>query len=156
MDPKTACDIINDDLVFAPGWVFLAKDATHLHGGEIHVTVRYPGVKTNLEEARQGYPEGNVNFAGFFLTVGHLDGRDALARALLEEIISEIRHHEDRELLRFLPDYVAPLHPHTVDGRALFGDRHRDATFGYPVFVPESATRVDDPNALAAFEQGAG
>lgn len=149
MEPSEAVTIINDKLVYLPGWIFTASDATHLHGGEIHVNVQYPGVKTDLAYAREGYPETNVNFAGFFLTVEPLVDADALVRAVHDEIVDPINEHEARELLRLKPDYVAPLHPHTVAGREYYGDRHRDATFGYPVFVPKSATRLDDiPEAL--------
>lgn len=136
MDSNTACELLNEQLILPPDWTLEAHPADHIHGGEIHVAVRYAGHDTSPAMAAKGYPEPNENFAGFFLTVGDLDTPDALVRRFLVYVVARIRQHEDRELFRWRSDLRAPFNPHTVDGRAAWGDIVGDATFGYPVFVP--------------------
>lgn len=143
MDVEHACKLLNDELIYPHGWQVVAKSATHLHGGTVHVSVRYPGVKTGPDEAPQGYPTPNINFAGFFLVVGDLVNDDDLARLFLVDVLRKVREHEDREQLRWRATLRSPFHPHTVDGRAAWGTGETDNTFGYPVFLPQTVTRVD-------------
>jgi hypothetical protein len=141
MDTETACELVNRRLVFGPGWSFTATDATHLHGGTIHVHAAYPAVETAKSDAEQGYPVEVTGRAGFFVTVEPLGDLAGLAAALLARVIMPVYEHEARELLRFLPSYDAPLHPHTVEGRERWGQPCADALFGYPVFCPDGPAR---------------
>jgi len=146
MDPETACRLLNDELILPPGWAIEAHPATHVHGGEIHVTVRTAGVDTAPEMAIRGYPVANENFAGFFVTVGDVDTPDDLVKRFYHVVVGRVREHEDREMLRWRSGLRAPLNPHTVDGRRLWGDLVADATYGYPVFVPtERVSRETAP-----------
>lgn len=141
MEPVTACELVNDHLVFAPHWEFDATDATHLHGGTIHVHVAYPAVETAREDAPKGYPNPVTGHAGFFVVVDDIPTRVELAMKLLRDVILPIYTHEARELLRWDPDYEAPLHPHTTEGQERWDDGRGDLIFGYPVFCPMGPAR---------------
>lgn len=122
MTPDEAIKYI-DRLVFRPGWDIRAF-GTDRFEDSITLRVAYPAQESGPANARKGYPKTIVPDVGCTLTVGDKD-EVALYRAVVAFLV-RIEEHEVRELLRVLPDYDAPLHPHTIAGMTGWCDDIRD------------------------------
>ena len=131
MLPQTAVSLVNESLMFLPGWHVKASDFTSRHEGAICVYVSYPGHESNRPEAMAGYPVTNEPRAVTVLQVGLDWELTDLFRAVLNVLIMFITH-EFREFLRVRPTGWAPFHPHQIDGIARWGGNPTDdLTFGF-------------------------
>lgn len=129
MDASSAITIINEALVFAPGWTITAEPFTERFENTIKVSVNYPACQTARDDAKEGYPHVIHADASFVMVCDCNDTAD-LFRKLLEEVIFPIQHHEAREMLRLKPTFWAPFHPHKIGGMEAWGDRWNDMRFG--------------------------
>lgn len=129
MRVETACTIINEQLVFAPGWEITAEPFTNRFEAALRVNVVYPACATEREEADQGYPRQITTGAKFVLYL-YCDSPETLLRNLLEQVILPIYEHEAREMLRLKPTYWAPFHPHRTGGMEAWGKPQSDVLFG--------------------------
>lgn len=130
MDVASACQMINESLVFMPGWSWRAEDFTTRHEGTVCLYVEYPGRETARSEAPYGYPEHNRPRAAMLLQVGNLSDQIALFRAVIEKFIA-FWTHEARECFRVKPTFWAPFHPHKIDGMERWGDMTNDLYYGF-------------------------
>lgn len=129
MEVSTALTVINEQLVYAPGWTIHAESFTNRFERGIRVGVDYPACATEREEARDGYPR-LIQTGGQFPVNLTCDSIETLMRQLLVDVIFPIHHHEAREMLRLKPTFWAPFHPHRVEGMARWGDPQGDLMFG--------------------------
>jgi hypothetical protein len=128
MECGTAVRLINEQLVFRPGWKISAECFCHRFEECVKVTFDYPAFETNRDRAEQGYPEANRPHASYSFQVADLDD-EGLWRKLLE-CVADIDSHEARETLRVKPTFWAPFHPHRKDGMQRWGTPDRDLVFG--------------------------
>jgi len=124
----TAVRLINESVIFLPGWTIKAKDFTARHEGCICLFVSYPGRESARREAPD-YQVRNEPRATFLLQVNEMDDTQ-LHKAVLDRLIEFITH-EFREFYRVQPSYWAPFHPHTIDGMKRWGEGERDLQFGF-------------------------
>ncbi len=129
MRVDTACTIINEQLVFAPGWKIEAEAFTHRFEAALRIKVEYPACATEREEAASGYPR-TIQTGGAWVLYLHCDSPETLLRELLQQIILPIYEHEAREMLRLKPTFWAPFHPHRTEGMERWGNPHQDVLFG--------------------------
>ncbi|QNP74988.1 hypothetical protein IAG44_39960 [Streptomyces roseirectus] len=113
MEAESAIKLVND-LVYKPGWSFIARDHTNRFEGAITMRVEYPARSSNRDRAVFGYPEEIVNRVSFPLVVKDCNDEDLYAEIL--QVIMSIEEHEAREFLRVEPTQWAPFHPHRVKG----------------------------------------
>lgn len=130
MNPTTACRIINQNIVFAPGWEFEAVDFSERFEDAVCVNVSYPAVETNRDEAEVGYQRDVIAHAKFCILVGMCKDQVDLCRCIVTDVIQPIMLHEAREMLRMAPTFWAPFHPHKIDGMKRWGDVLGDTRFG--------------------------
>jgi hypothetical protein len=128
MRVDTALTLINEGLTYHPGWVVCAEDWTHRFEDTVRVTVYL--TEARLSE-RENFPDftGQVDPPGararFLLTVGDVaDAAELVFR--LVRIFERNMSHEIREFTRVRDTGWAPLHPHTIDGRARWSDLSGD------------------------------
>lgn len=136
MFTETAVTLVNESLVFPPGWDVKAEDHTHRFQGTINVKVTLTEAK---KSEREEAPEYNVPIPGgarssFPLYVGDVDDIEGLVFRVIEAL-EEAYVHEIREFVRVAPTYWAPFHPHRGDGIQLWAkyrgtDPKRDYLFG--------------------------
>lgn len=129
MEVDTALTIINEQLVYAPGWTIEADDFTNRFERGIRVNVKYPACATEREEAKQGYPR-LIETGGRFPVNLICDSEITLMRQILSQVIMPIHEHEAREMLRLKPTFWAPFHPHRVEGMERWGNPNGDLMFG--------------------------
>jgi hypothetical protein len=129
MEIERAIAIINNGIVFKPGWEYYAKDFTSRHEGCICLYVEGVSRETSRRDAQYGYPTPNRPRATFLIQVSDLDHL-ALYREVLKRFIA-FDIHEDREFFRTTPDYDAPFHPHRIIGMREWGDIEGDLSFGF-------------------------
>lgn len=122
MNVQSALDLINNSLVYKPGWSFTATDHTNRFEGTITVRVDYPALNSNRDQAEAGYPEEITTYAVFPIVVSECADTASLMYCLLEAI-GKIEMHEAREFLRLQPTMWAPFHPHRVDGMKRWSER---------------------------------
>lgn len=127
---ETACAIINEAVVFFPGWNFTAEDYCHRFEDTVRCTVHYPAVQTNRADAHEGYLCVIEAVASFVIVTGDCRDEVDLLRCLLDGAIMKVHEHESREGLRLRPSYWAPFHPHKVGGMRRWGDPGGDLSFG--------------------------
>ncbi|WP_158857438.1 hypothetical protein [Streptomyces sp. NRRL B-1347] len=113
METASAIKLI-DDVLYKPGWEFVARDHSHRYEGTIVVRVYYPARNSNRDQAGKGYPNRITACPDFPLVVKDYTDEDLYA-ALLRMIV-QIEEHEAREFLRVRPTGWAPFHPHRVTG----------------------------------------
>jgi hypothetical protein len=137
MNTDTAIALISQ-LVYKPGWEFIAEDNTSRFEGSVRLTVWYPCHNSDRKYAPAGYPatepqdtvsgkgepvaagtptirpEGKAK-AAFALMLSDVDDVTELYH-LIACTIMQIEEHEMREFLRTAPTYWAPFHPHHDDG----------------------------------------
>lgn len=115
MDLATALDLINNQLIYRPGWSFTAHDHTRRFQGSVLVRVDYGAFNTNRDMARKDFPEWIETYASFSMVVTDCDETEFYRRLFAN--IMEIEEHENREFFRFRSlDYDAPFHPHRIAG----------------------------------------
>lgn len=129
MDVSSAVSIINEELVYAPGWTITAEDFSHRFENTIRVNVNYPACQTNRDQAREGYPM-LLHADASFLMVCDCNELTTLLRKLLDEVILVILEREAREMLRVKPTFWAPFHPHKIGGMQAWGSQVTDMQFG--------------------------
>lgn len=124
MNVASAVELINNSLVYKPGWAFTATDHTNRFEDTIVVRIDYPAQNSNRDQAADGYPESIQTYASFPLVVRDCTDED-LAFQVLQAVV-KIEVHEAREFLRLKPTMWAPFHPHNVDGIKRWDDRTGD------------------------------
>lgn len=129
MDIGTAIDLINDGIVFLPGWTFHAEDISHRFEGTVKLRISYHAVDTGRDNAKIGYEKELDTFAEFSFPVANCPDINSVVRHMLDKIM-EIQLHEAREALRIRPSYDAPFHPHALAGMAAYGKVDTDLSFG--------------------------
>ncbi len=135
MKVEQALTLINEGIVYRPGYKIVAEDNTARYGNAIKVGIYCPTVDSGTrdsEEWKQGYPTA-VNAPGaraeFTLTVDDCAAEYDVLRKLLD-LITRVEQHEAREFLRLRASGIAPFHPHTSTGIALWGTPELDFTYG--------------------------
>jgi hypothetical protein len=129
MEVETAVQLINEQLVYKPGWRFEADDHRDRFEGAVRLRVHYPAAASGREDAYRGYPREIDTHADFALMVDQCDVA-SLCRQLITGPISVIDQHEAREFLRLCPTMWSPFHPHRADGMRRWGDPDGDLKFG--------------------------
>jgi hypothetical protein len=126
---SSAVAIINDGIVFFPGWQIHAEDFTSRHEGAVCLSITFPSWETKRSEAMAGFPEANMPRQCFIIQVSDLDDVE-LHRAVIK-ILVDCFTHEAREAYRIEPSGWAPFHPHKIDGMIRWGSREKDLTYGF-------------------------
>lgn len=124
MNVSSAVELINNSLVYKPGWAFTATDHTNRFEDTIVVRVDYPARNSNRDQAADGYQEEIQTYASFPLVVRDCTDEDLVFQVL--QAIGRIEMHEAREFLRLKPTMWAPFHPHKVDGMTRWTERTGD------------------------------
>lgn len=124
MNVQSAVELINNSLVYKPGWTFAATDHTDRFEGTIVVRVDYPARNSNRDQAADGYEQEIMTYASFPLVVRDCTDEDLIFQLL--SAITKIEVHEAREFLRLKPTMWAPFHPHNVDGMKRWSERTGD------------------------------
>lgn len=128
MNVDTAVKLINESLVYKPGWYIHAEDFTSRHESAVCIHISYPGRETNRDHAPE-FAEHNVPKATSILLVGDLSMEEFYRQ--LFELIMRFETHESREFFRIGPTMWAPFHPHHIDGIRRWGTPDYDLTFGF-------------------------
>jgi hypothetical protein len=128
MRVESALELINNSLVYKPGWKISATDHTNRFEDTIVIKIEYPARNSNRDQADNGYSEEINTYATFPVIVADCDDL-SLMRNVLNKII-EIEAHEAREFLRVKPTNWAPFHPHRVGGMRAWGTPQSDLQFG--------------------------
>jgi hypothetical protein len=135
MKVEQALTLINQGIVYRPGYRIMAEDNTPRYGNAIKVGIYCPTVDSGTrdsEEWKQGYPTVVADpgaRAEFTLTVDDCaDEYDVLKKLL--QLITRVEQHEAREFLRLKSSGRAPFHPHTSDGIRRWGTPELDFTYG--------------------------
>jgi len=124
MNVASAVELINNSLVYKPGWTFTATDHTNRFEDTIVVRVDYPALNSNRDQAADGYQQEIQTYASFPLVVRDCTDEDLFFQVLTA--IGKIELHEAREFLRLKPTMWAPFHPHNVDGMKRWSVRTGD------------------------------
>lgn len=116
MEISTACTLINEMLIFFPGWEISAEPHDKRFEGAVKLHIIYPTFNTNRETVVDGhYSELIKTYADFpFFVVDLKDQNELMYR--LTTSLTKIFQHEIREALRFRPTGYSPLHPHRQSG----------------------------------------
>lgn len=128
MDVRSAVDLINNSLVYKPGWTFTAEDHSNRFEGTVKVRVDYVARNSNRDQAEENYPEEITTYATFALVVIDCDDESLVFQLL--DVIGKIELHEAREFLRLKPTMWAPFHPHRVDGMRRWSARTGEPLVG--------------------------
>lgn len=128
MDVRSAIELVNNSLVYKPGWTFTATDHTNRFEDTIVVRVDYPARNSNRDQAAEGYQEEIMTYASFPLVVKDCDDESLMFQIL--DAIGKIEMHEAREFLRLAPTMWAPFHPHRVDGMRRWSARTGEPLVG--------------------------
>lgn len=126
---QSAVAIINQGIVFFPGWKIHAEDFTSRHEGAVCLNIEMSSWETNRPEAMAGFPEANHPRVCVILQVSELDDIE-LHRTVIQTLI-DCFEHEAREAYRILPTGWSPFHPHQLDGMKRWGKRDKDLTYGF-------------------------
>lgn len=129
MECLSACQLINELVLFEPGWKFTATDHTNRFEGTIKVRIEYPAQNTNRDQAADGYPERICTYAEFTMTVADCGESHALYHKLFK-LLMKVHEHESREYFRIRPTNYAPFHPHRIGGMERWGTTDSDLLFG--------------------------
>lgn len=124
MDVSSAVELVNNSLVYKPGWTFTATDHTDRFEDTIVVRVDYPARNSNRDQAEGEYPQEITTYASFPLVVKDCDDESLIFQLL--QAIGRIEMHEAREFLRVKPTMWAPFHPHRADGMRRWSARTGD------------------------------
>ena len=119
MEVSDAVDLVAR-LQRKPGYRLTALNFTHRIQDAIKLII------TENTVASEDHEHRIVNSVAFVIEVGHLESI-GLVREVLDRVIQH-QTHEWREFLRL--DDQAPLHPHTHDGIARWGNPQYDYTYG--------------------------
>lgn len=131
MEIDTALTIINDQIIYVPGWEFQAEAFTNRFESAVKVEVEYPAFATERKEVQaNGAYTRPITTGGKFPLYLVCDSEITLLRQMLEQIILPIHCHEARESLRLKPTFWAPFHPHKTGGMERWGTPHDDLMFG--------------------------
>lgn len=140
MHVDTALTIINESLVYPPGYTVTATDHTSRFEDTVCVHVSIDAKRSERELAPEGYPEDVPGGArsSFPIAVGDIEDGDGALAALTYRVITALvtaTTHEIREFVRVKPTYWAPFHPHRLDGikrwsKAQHTDPSADFLFG--------------------------
>jgi hypothetical protein len=132
----SAVALINESLIFLPGWKITAEDYTSRHEGCVALHIGAPSYETNRSEAMLGYPVENEPHAVVMIQVTPEMDLVDLFYLVLSKII-EFQTHEFREGMRVKPTGWAPFHPHKIDGihrwcaRSGEHTAEKDLSFGF-------------------------
>jgi hypothetical protein len=132
MKVETAMKMINDELIFIPGWKFTARDHRNRFQDSIILRIDYPAQNSNRdqvtgENAENPYPESIMTYAEFPMIIADGCTTDDLF-GYVGDCIMKIQEHEMREFLRIKGTGWAPFHPHHTDGMIRWESRHHNAT----------------------------
>ncbi len=127
---ESAVAIINNGIVFFPGWTVHAEDFTARHEGAVALHIEGTSWETNRPEAMAGFPEINHPRVVRIIQVADLNDDISLHRVVLQQFI-DFFIHEAREAYRVQPTGWAPFHPHQIDGMKRWGRPEDDLTYGF-------------------------
>lgn len=127
---ESAVRIINDGIVFFPGWKIHAEDFTSRHEGAVCLHIEMCSWETNRPEAMAGFPVQNHPRVTVIIQVADLEDDVALHHMVVQALI-DCFIHEAREAYRVKPSGWAPFHPHTIDGMRRWGQPDKDLTYGF-------------------------
>lgn len=121
-DAVTRCE----QFIFMPGWTITAFNYTHRFEDSVLVHVEIIGPNWNAEYAPLYEVQAEGYYLGVIPHVGALTP-EQLERALFEHCMRAFVH-EAREAFRVKrgEKWVAPFHPHTVEGMQRWGDIESD------------------------------
>ena len=108
----SAVDLINNGLIYKPGWKFEAESHEKRFEGHVLVKVSYHAHNSNRDCATRGYDEEIETYASFSFPVTECTEHDVIFRLLLS--IIEIEIHEAREFLRDRVSFESYFHPHRI------------------------------------------
>lgn len=134
METATAVDLINNHLIYKPGWVFTAEDWEKRFQGTVKVRCTYPARNSNSEWAPD-FAQRIRPYADVLVPVGTADTVTTLFHRLITLVIMVIEEHEAREFLMYkdsLGSYFPLLHPHITATMQAWG-RESLAWQGLPV-----------------------
>jgi hypothetical protein len=114
METAVALELINEQIVYKPGWTLAAEDYSWRMQGGILLHLSFVAPSSDRNDARTGYnrmlePLHNA----FPIIVADCVSEDDLLHKVLKAIIA-LETHEAREFLRRKPTYDAPFHPHRI------------------------------------------
>lgn len=115
MNASAAASLINQELIFRPGWQLRAVPFENLGVVLVEASV----LTNNLDrEEAPDYRSQIIAGGSFEVPTGGTEAE--FLKRLIGEFL-KIEEHEWREALRFKPnrphgDYVAPFHPHRPEG----------------------------------------
>lgn len=127
---SSAIAIINDGIIFFPGWEISAEDFTNRHEGCVCLYINVASYETNRPEAMAGFPVQNHAKAAVLIQVADCKDDIELHRLVLETLIS-VWTHEAREAYRIKPTGWSPFHPHQIDGMKRWGNPQVDLYYGF-------------------------
>lgn len=131
MEIETALTIINEQVIYVPGWTLQAEAFTNRFEAAVKVEVEYPAYATERQEVQaNGAYTRPIVTGGKFPLYLTCDSEVTLIRQLLDQIILPIHTHEARESLRLKPTMWAPFHPHRTGGMERWGNPQADLMFG--------------------------
>lgn len=113
MKPESACRLINESMMYRPGWTFDASEHKERFENAIRVRIEFDTLDTSAV-TDAGFDSSFRLHVTFTLMVGKMDDV-GLYRAVLG-VILRVEEHEAREFLRIRPTHWAPFHPHQDDG----------------------------------------
>jgi hypothetical protein len=129
MKPASAAAFVNDQVIFWPGWEFVATDYSWFFEDDtVKIDVYYRPHETNRQDARDNDLHDiptPVLYLGPVPFPVHVDGLDEFGLLYeLGKIVLEIQEHEMREALRVRRlDYDAPFHPHKIAGNRTWEEK---------------------------------
>lgn len=146
MNTEVAITLVNDQIVYKPGWTIRAEDYSWRMQGGILVHISFTAPSSDRDDAREGYVKMLSPLHNAFpILVEDCVTEDDLLFKLLKVIIS-LETHEAREFLRRKPTFDAPFHPHRVADMVRWADHDGgsvtdDLNFGAYAARPGHLTR---------------
>lgn len=128
MKVESAVDLINNGVIYKPGWRFEATDHTNRFEGHVAVKCWYHARNSNRDCATRGYDEEIETYASFSFAVTNCSEHDVIFRLLLA--IIEIEVHEAREFLRRSGSFESFFHPHRIAEMARWREHATPCAFG--------------------------
>lgn len=135
MHVDTALTLVNESLVYPPGYKVTATDHSKRFEDTVCLHVNIDAQASDRAEA----PDYATKIKGgarssFAIAVGDVKDVEQLTYRVINALI-EATTHELREFVRVTPTFWAPFHPHRIDGikrwsQAEGVDPKRDYLFG--------------------------
>lgn len=113
-----------DHLAYRPGWKITATDYTHRFEDSVKLEISIKGPDWSYPPDYDVIVDGVYN--GVVLGVGRLNRHQVLREVFAH--VERAESHENREAFRILigDKWVAPFHPHTIEGITAWGHEDSD------------------------------